>query len=110
MNGKNSFYLNEDGTLKDDRVIEDLHTAIDMYENGEIIEAHDILLYIAHPHGHVSSSIKIYNEDGKVRVVKVASNGIEQAMFSNVADGEVAIIDVEVANLSVQGNLDSISR
>lgn len=46
MNGKNSYYLNEDGTLKDDRVIEDLHTAIDMYENGEIIETHDILLYI----------------------------------------------------------------
>ena len=46
MNGKNSYYLNEDRTLKDDRVIEDLHTAIDMYESGEIIEAHDILLYI----------------------------------------------------------------
>lgn len=46
MNGKNSYYLNEDGTLKDDRVIEDLHTAIDMYKNGEIIETHDILLYI----------------------------------------------------------------
>ena len=54
--------------------------------------------------------IKVYNEDGKVRVVKVTNNGIEQIMFSNVADGEVAIIDVEVANLSVQGNLDSISR
>ena len=54
--------------------------------------------------------IKVYNEDGKVRVVKVASNGTEYVMFSNVADGEVAIIDVEVANLSVQGNLDSISR
>ena len=46
MNGKNSYYLNEDGTLNDDRVIEDLHKAIDMYENGEIIETHDILLYI----------------------------------------------------------------
>ena len=38
--------INEDGTLKDDRVIEDLHKAIDMYENGEIVETHDILLYI----------------------------------------------------------------
>lgn len=54
--------------------------------------------------------IKVYNEDGKVRIVKRTNNGTEQTMFSNVADGEVAIIDVEVANLSVQGNLDSISR
>ena len=54
--------------------------------------------------------IKIYNENGKVKVVKVVSNGIEQEMFSNVADGEVAIIDIEVTNLSVKGNLDSISR
>lgn len=54
--------------------------------------------------------IKVYNEDGKVRVVKVASNGTEQTMFLNVADGEVAIIDIEVTNLSVKGNLDSISR
>ena len=46
MDKKNSYYLNEDGTLKDDRVIEDLHKAIDMYENGEIIETHDVLLYI----------------------------------------------------------------
>ena len=60
--------------------------------------------------GENDMQIKVYNEDGKVRVVKVASNGTEQTMFSNVADGEVAIIDVEVVNLSVQGNLDSISR
>ena len=46
MNGKNSYYLNEDGTLNDTRVIEDLHKAIDMYENGEIIETHDVLVYI----------------------------------------------------------------
>ena len=46
MNCKNSYYLNEDGTLNDDRVIKDLHKAIDMYENGEIVETHDILLYI----------------------------------------------------------------
>lgn len=54
--------------------------------------------------------IKVYNEDGKVRIVKRTNNGTEQTMFSNVANGEVAIIDVEVSNLSVQGNLDSISR
>ena len=46
MDKKNSYYLNDDGTLKDDRVIEDLHKAIDMYENGEIVETHYVLLYI----------------------------------------------------------------
>ena len=46
MDKKNSYYLNEDETLKDDRVIEDLHKAIVMYENGEIIETHDVLSYI----------------------------------------------------------------
>lgn len=54
--------------------------------------------------------IKVYNENGVIRVVKVTSNGTEITMFSNVADGEVAIIDIEVANISVVGNLDSISR
>ena len=54
--------------------------------------------------------IKVYNEDEKVRIVKVTSNGTEQTMFSNVADGEVAIIDIDVANISVSGSMDSISR
>ena len=50
--------------------------------------------------------IKIYNENGVIRVVK---NGIEQTMFSNVTDGEVATIDIEVANISVQGKKVSIN-
>ena len=54
--------------------------------------------------------IKVYNENGIVKVVKVMSNGTEISMFSNIADGEAAIIDIEVANISVVGNLDSISR
>lgn len=53
--------------------------------------------------------IKVYNENGVIRVVKV-KNGMEQTMFSNVEDGEVAIIDIEVANISIQGTKDSISR
>lgn len=52
--------------------------------------------------------IKIYNENGVIRVVKV-KNGIEQTMFSNVTDGEVATIDIEVANISVQGKKVSIN-
>lgn len=43
---KQSYYLNDDGTLKDDRVIEDLHKAINMYENGEITETQDLLIEI----------------------------------------------------------------
>lgn len=54
--------------------------------------------------------IKVYNENGVVRVVKVTANGTEIIIHSNVADGEVAIIDIEVANISVKGTLDSISR
>jgi len=54
--------------------------------------------------------VKVYNENGIVRVAKVTANGTEMTMFSNVADGEVAIIDIEVTNISVSGNLDSISR
>ena len=53
--------------------------------------------------------IKIYNENGKVNVVKVGEDGTEWSMFSNVRDGEVAIIEVE-SSISVKGALDSISR
>lgn len=41
-----SYYLDTDGTLRDDRVLEDIDKAKEMYQNGEIIEASDILLYI----------------------------------------------------------------
>lgn len=54
--------------------------------------------------------IKVYNENGVVRIYKVTNDNTEILMFSNVADGEVAIIDIEVANISVNGSMDSISR
>lgn len=41
-------YLNNDGTLKDDAVLTDIYKAAAMYENGELIETHDILLNIVH--------------------------------------------------------------
>lgn len=41
-----SYYLNKDGTLRDDRVLADIDKAKEMYQDGEIIEAGDILLYI----------------------------------------------------------------
>lgn len=53
--------------------------------------------------------IKVYNENGKVNVVKVTENGTELSMFSNVIDGEVAIIEIQ-SSVSVNGELDSISR
>lgn len=53
--------------------------------------------------------IKVYNENGKVNVVKVTENGTELSMFSNVIDGEVAIIEIQ-SSVSVKGELDSISR
>lgn len=53
--------------------------------------------------------IKVYNENGNVSISKIY-NGIEQIMFSSLLDGEVAEIDIEVANLSVVAEKDSISR
>ena len=51
--------------------------------------------------------IKVYNENGNIRITKVASNGTEQTLFSALRDGEVAEINVEVANLSVKAEKNS---
>ena len=53
--------------------------------------------------------IKVYNENGKVKVTKVTEDETEFTMFSNVIDGEVAIIEIQ-SSISIKGNLDSISR
>ena len=53
--------------------------------------------------------IKVYNENGKVEVVKVTENGTELTMFSDVRDGEVAIIEIQ-SSISIKGELDSTSR
>lgn len=37
-------YLDDSGNLKDNKIIEDIRKAADMYENGEIVETHDLLL------------------------------------------------------------------
>lgn len=54
--------------------------------------------------------IKVYNENGNIRITKITMNGLEQIMFNSLSDGEVVEIDVEVANLSVKAEKDSISR
>lgn len=51
--------------------------------------------------------IKVYNENGNIKIAKVASNGTEQILFSSLYDGEVAEINVEVANLSVEAKKHS---
>ena len=51
--------------------------------------------------------IKVYNENGNIRITKT-TNGIEQMMFTNLNDGEVAEINVEVANLSVSSKKNNI--
>ena len=37
-------YLDDSGNLKNNKIIEDIRKAADMYENGEIVETHDLLL------------------------------------------------------------------
>ena len=53
--------------------------------------------------------IKVYNENGNIRITKITCTGVEQTMFSNLYDGEVAEIDVE-ANISIHEEKDSASR
>ena len=53
--------------------------------------------------------IRIYNENGNIKITKT-TNGTEQTMFSSLYDGEVVEINVEVTNLSVVAEKDSISR
>jgi hypothetical protein len=54
--------------------------------------------------------IKIYNENGVVKITKISASGLEQALFSNLKDGEFAEINVEVANLSLVANKYSITE
>ena len=45
--------------------------------------------------------IRVYNDNGKIKITEEAGKGGERVMFGSLADGEVAEIRVEVANLSV---------
>ena len=42
----NKYYDSKNDELNDKQIIEDLKEAIDMYENGEILEVRDLLLDI----------------------------------------------------------------
>lgn len=48
-------YIDNNGTLKDKKIVKDIRKAADMYENGELIEVHDLLL-------EVINAIDAFNE------------------------------------------------
>ena len=53
--------------------------------------------------------IKVYNENGNIRITKIACTGEEHTMFNNLSDGEMVEIDIE-ANMSLHAERDIISR
>ena len=52
--------------------------------------------------------IKVYNEKGKIRITKVVPGYMEQTIFSDLQDGEMAEINVEVANLYLTAEKEKI--
>ena len=53
--------------------------------------------------------IRVYNENGNIRITRIACSGVEQTIFSSLYDGEVAEIEVET-NVSIHAEKDSILR
>ena len=47
--------------------------------------------------------IRVYNSCGQIRITKTV-NDKEQTIFSDLKDGQIADIKIEVANLSVNAN------
>lgn len=43
------------------------------------------------------SKIKIYNENGTVKITKITPSGDEQTLFSNLKDGQTAEIYIDFA-------------
>lgn len=41
------------------------------------------------------SKFRIYNENGKIKVIKVTANNVEQIMYSDIKDGEFVEIEVD---------------
>lgn len=52
--------------------------------------------------------IRVYNENGNIRITKITCVGSEQTMFSNLSDGEIVEIDIE-ASLSIITKKDNIA-
>lgn len=52
--------------------------------------------------------IKVYNENGVIRVTMITASGTEQTMFSNIQKGQVAEIQV-YAEVSYKAHLNNVS-
>ena len=52
--------------------------------------------------------IKVYNDNGSVKITKMISEGVEISMFSNLQPGKVAEIEVE-ANISYSACVKDVS-
>ena len=53
--------------------------------------------------------IKVYNKNGNIKITKTMNNGIEQTIFSDLQEGKVAEITIEIANISVQSKKSKLS-
>lgn len=52
--------------------------------------------------------IKVYNENGTIKVTKVSENGVEQEMFSSIQQGQIAEINIS-ATTSFHAYLNGVS-
>lgn len=53
--------------------------------------------------------IKIYNENGVVKITKILGPGKEEiTMFSNLKDGEVATIEID-SHISINATIDTVN-
>lgn len=52
---------------------------------------------------------KVYNENGIIRVTKITPSGLEQTMYSDVQNGQVAVINVE-AEISCYSHKEDIRK
>ena len=41
------------------------------------------------------SKIKIYHENGTIKIIKISTSGIEQILFSDLKNGQTAEIDID---------------
>lgn len=52
--------------------------------------------------------IKIYNENGNIRITKITANGLEQTIVNSLHNAGEVEVDAEVAYLCIKAEKDSI--
>lgn len=52
---------------------------------------------------------KVYNENGIIRVTKITQSGLEQTMYSDIQNGQVAVINIE-AEISCYSHKEDIRK